>query len=269
MDAAPGCSCPRQPDAVASEHNNLSGNFLVPAKRLNCDGARRSLSRKMMHVTRKSLLLLFITALPTLLLTVAARADSCDHKTVAASGGAAPLGTAILINEDSANSQGERHVGSVCWRLDQVKANGKPDEVVVHAEIDIPDLAFKMAMDFKHNADRSAAARHFVEITFVQPNDAAGGAVVSVPGILLKVSERARGTPLVGQTVKVTNGSFLVGLSGHEADGARNLQLLKERPWFDIPIFYASQRRGILAVEKGYRGEQMFLKAMTEWERAR
>ncbi|KRR15983.1 hypothetical protein CQ12_28960 [Bradyrhizobium jicamae] len=107
-----------------------------------------------------------------------------------------------------------------------------------------------------------------MEITFVQANEAARGAVVSVPGILLKISERARGVPLVGQTVKVADGSFLVGLSGHEADGARNVQLLKQRPWFDIPIFYASQRRGILAVEKGYRGEQMFREAMTKWERA-
>ena len=233
----------------------------MQAKRLNRDDARRSLPCRIMHVTRKNLLLLFIGALSALLSTTAARADSCD--------GTAPSGTAILINEDSDNAQGERHIGSVCWRLDLVKAAGQPDEVVVHADVDIPDLAFKMAMDFKHNADKSAAASHFAEIAFVQPKDAAGGAVVSVPGILLKVSERAKGTPLVGQAVKVANGSFLVGLSGRAADGARNLQLLRERSWFDIPIFYASQRRGILAVEKGYRGEQMFLEAMTEWERTR
>lgn len=206
---------------------------------------------------------------PALLWPAVAGANPCDSKTVSTSRGAAPSGTAILINEDSANPQGERHTGSVCWRLDQVKAAGQPDEVVVHADVDIPDLALKMAMDFKHNADTSAAASHFVEITFVQPKDAAGGAVVSVPGMMLKVSERAKGTPLVAQTVKVATGSFLVGLSGREADRGRNLQLLRERSWFDIPLFYASQRRGILAVEKGYRGEQMFLQATAEWERTR
>jgi hypothetical protein len=223
----------------------------------------------MMHVRQKTLLLLFIGSVLALLHPASAGAGPCDDSAVPASRRATPSGTAILINEDSSNPQGERHTGSVCWRLDLVKAAGQADEMVLHADVDIPDLALKMTMDFKHNADKSAAASHFVEITFTQPKNAAGGAVVSVPGLMLKVSERAKGTPLVAQTVKVATGSFLVGLSAREGDRGRNLQLLRERSWFDIPLFYASQRRGILAVEKGYRGEQMFLQATTEWERTR
>jgi hypothetical protein len=34
-------------------------------------------------------------------------------------------------------------------------------------------------------------------------------------------------------------------------------------------MVYASQRRGILAVEKGSRGEHIFREAMAEWERSR
>jgi hypothetical protein len=35
----------------------------------------------------------------------------------------------------------------------------------------------------------------------------------------------------------------------------RNLQLLKERSWFDVPLVYVNQRRAIIAIEKGAPGE--------------
>jgi hypothetical protein len=86
-----------------------------------------------------------------------------------------------------------------------------------------------------------------------------------VPGILMKVNEQARGSPLAGLTVKVTDGFFLVGLSNVEADRARNLELLKERAWLDIPIVYKNQHRGIIAIEKGGPGSQAYAQAFTAW----
>jgi hypothetical protein len=65
--------------------------------------------------------------------------------------------------------------------------------------------------------------------------------------------------------VKVTDGFFLVGLSNVDADRARNLQLLKERSWFDIPLVYANQRRAIIAIEKGAPGERAFNEAFAAW----
>ena len=83
------------------------------------------------------------------------------------------------------------------------------------------------------------------------PPDFDGGGVSNVPGILMKSNEQSRGTPLAGLAVKVTDGFFLVGLSNVESDRARNLQLLKERSWFDVPLVYTNQRRAIIAIEKG------------------
>ena len=48
--------------------------------------------------------------------------------------------------------------------------------------------------------------------------------------------------PLAGLAVKVTPGFYLIGLSNQEADKERNLQLLKERGWFDIPVTADNQR---------------------------
>jgi hypothetical protein len=45
----------------------------------------------------------------------------------------------------------------------------------------------------------------------------------------------------------------------------RNIQLLKERGWFDIPMVYANNRRAILAMEKGIPGERAFAQAFAAW----
>lgn len=63
-------------------------------------------------------------------------------------------------------------------------------------------------------------------------------------------------------------GSFLVGRPGPDTDRVCNLQLLKERAWFDIPMVYANQHRGIFVAEKGFHGENVFNEVMTAWEKS-
>ncbi|MDR3468554.1 MAG: hypothetical protein P4M07_21690, partial [Xanthobacteraceae bacterium] len=172
----------------------------------------------------------------------------------------------VLYDEDPADPQGKRYTGSVVWRLDQVAAaNGQPADVAVRADIDVPDRKLKMTLSLRRNTDASLPASHTAELTFTLPPDFTGGGVGNVPGILMKSSEQTKGTPLAGLAVKVTDGFFLIGLSNVEADKARNIQLLKERSWFDIPLVYTSQRRAILAIEKGAPGERAFNDAFAAW----
>ena len=65
----------------------------------------------------------------------------------------------------------------------------------------------------------------------------------------------------------MTDGFFLVGFSNVEADRKRNLELLKEREWFDIPLVYTNARRSILAIEKGPSGDRAFADALAAWEK--
>jgi hypothetical protein len=172
----------------------------------------------------------------------------------------------VLYDEDPSDPKGKQYVGSVIWRTEPIKASGnqKPD-VAVRAEIEIPDRKFKMTMSFRRNTDSSLPASHTAELTFILPQDFSGGGVGNVPGILMKSNEQARGTPLAGLAVKVTDGFFLVGLSNVDSDRARNLQLLKERSWFDVPLVYVNQRRAIIAIEKGAPGERAFNDAFAMW----
>jgi hypothetical protein len=172
----------------------------------------------------------------------------------------------VLYDEDPADPKGKQYVGSVIWRTEQLKAAaGQTADLAVRADIDIPDRKFKMTMSFRRNTDASLPASHTAELTFVLPPDFVGGGVGNVPGILMKSNEQARGTPLAGLAVKVTDGFFLVGLSNVDADRQRNLQLLKERSWFDVPLVYVNQRRAIIAIEKGAPGERAFNDAFATW----
>ena len=172
----------------------------------------------------------------------------------------------VLYDEDPGDPKGKQYVGSVIWRTEPIKASGnqKPD-IAVRADIEIPDRKFKMTMSFRRNTDTSLPASHTAELTFILPQDFSGGGVGNVPGILMKSNEQARGTPLAGLAVKVTDGFFLVGLSNVDSDRARNLQLLKERSWFDVPLVYVNQRRAIIAIEKGAPGERAFNDAFATW----
>jgi hypothetical protein len=172
----------------------------------------------------------------------------------------------VLYDEDPSDPKGKQYVGSVIWRTEPIKATGNQKaDIAVRADIEIPDRKFKMTMSFRRNTDSSLPASHTAELTFMLPPDFSGGGVSNVPGILMKSNEQARGTPLAGLAVKVTDGFFLVGLSNVDADRSRNMQLLKERSWFDVPLVYVNQRRAIIAIEKGAPGERAFNDAFAAW----
>src|SRR4030081_1926495 len=163
----------------------------------------------------------------------------------------------VLYDEDPSDPKGKQYVGSVIWRTEQIKAAaGQKADIAGRGDIGLPDRKFKMTMSFRRNTDTSLPASHTAELTFILPPDFVGGGVGNVPGILMKSNEQAGGTPLAGLAVKVTDGFFLVGLSNVDADRTRNLQLLKERSWFDVPLVYVNQRRAIIAIEKGAPGER-------------
>ncbi|MGB6443946.1 MAG: hypothetical protein WBF47_01890, partial [Xanthobacteraceae bacterium] len=190
------------------------------------------------------------------------------------SSGAAPSSQAgpavaqrvVLYQEDPNNPQGKQFVGSAVWRTETVSpGTGLAPELEVRADIEIPEQHITITWTLRRNTDQALPASHTIEIMFNLPPDFSGGGVANVPGVLMKESEQARGTPLAGLAVKVTNGFFLIGLSAVDADLQRNVQLLKSRPWFDIPIVYNNGGRAILALEKGPPGDRAFADAFAAW----
>jgi hypothetical protein len=172
----------------------------------------------------------------------------------------------VLYDEDPNDPQGRRYVGSALWRTETVSPGpGLAPELAVRADIEIPERKLRMTLSLRRNTDKALPASHTIEILFTLPNDFAEGGIGNVPGVLMKQNEQARGVPLAGLAVKVTNGYFLIGLSAVEADQQRNVQVLKERDWFDVPVVYTSGKRAILAIEKGTPGARAFEEAFRAW----
>jgi hypothetical protein len=190
------------------------------------------------------------------------------------SGGAAPATApaaavaqkVVLYDEDPNNPQGKRYVGSAIWRTETVSPGpGLAPELAVRADVDVPERHLRMTFSLRRNSDKALPASHTIEIMFTLPADFDQGGIGNVPGVLMKPSEEARGVPLAGLAVKVTNGYYLIGLSSVDIDLQRNIDLLKNRDWFDIPIVYTSGKRAILALEKGTPGQRAFEEAFRAW----
>jgi hypothetical protein len=173
----------------------------------------------------------------------------------------------VLYEEDPGDPNGKRFVGSAVWRTETITPGpGQAPELAIRADVEVPERKLAMTLSLRRNTDKGLPATHTVELMFKLPTDFAAGGISNVPGILMKQAESTRGTPLAGLAVKVTNGFYLIGLSSADADKERNLQLLKERAWFDIPVVYNNNRRAILAMEKGAPGERAFADAFKAWK---
>jgi hypothetical protein len=192
--------------------------------------------------------------------------------------GSGPLGSAndgalvaqkaVLYEEDSSNPAGRQFVGTAVWRTDRVPPGpGQAPELTVRADVEIPEQRISLRWSLRRNDDKALPASHTVEIMFTLPADFPHGGIANIPGVLMKEGESKRGIPLAGLAVKVTTNFFLIGLSSVDADMQRNIQLLKDRPWFDIPIVYGDGQRAIIAIEKGTPGDRSFAEAFAAWGR--
>jgi len=174
----------------------------------------------------------------------------------------------VLYEEDPSDPQGKRYAGSAIWRTETVSAgSGIAPELVVRADAEIPERGMTVTWSLRRNTDKALPASYTIEIMFNLSADFPGGGIAEVLGVLMKEAEQARGTELTGRAIKVTNKFFLIGLSAADTDVQRNEQLLKDLPWFDIPIVYTNGGRALLAMEKGPPGARAFAEAFAVWKK--
>ena len=175
--------------------------------------------------------------------------QTLDHSDIAIDQGSG--GRAVLFEEDVNNPQERKQfVGSLVCRLELIKGtDDRASDAVMHADVEIPDRKFKMTLSFPRSNGPSAPAGH-VDLAFNVPPDFPGGGVDAVLGILIKSSEQKRGAPLAGFPVKATDGSFRLDFSKLDAaDRARNVKLMNENSWFDIPLVYANGHRAFVVID--------------------
>ncbi|WP_422378227.1 hypothetical protein [Roseibium sp.] len=173
----------------------------------------------------------------------------------------------ILYEEgEDSGGAGTAAQGAVVWTLDEETNLDGQSQAVLSAEIEIPERDIKVDIRIKPNDDTSLPASHLVEIKYEFPESFAAGDVVNVPGLVMKPTEEARGDALIGASVKVSPGFFWIALSSLPNEQQRNLALLRERGWIDIPMLYENGKRGILTLEKGSAGADVVEKAIAAWQ---
>lgn len=174
----------------------------------------------------------------------------------AASGSAAAEPARAVLYRNAPGGPGTATEGTVTWRLVGDGDRGPR----VEAEI-VLDGKRGAGIAFYPNADASLPASHLVELAFATSTNP----VASVAGIVMKVSDTARGDPLAAVSVKVADGFFLIALAGGASDAALNLRLLGTRDWIDLPLVTEDGGRAVLAVEKGSAGRAVFARAIAAW----
>lgn len=175
-----------------------------------------------------------------------------------------PVGTnlveqrAIYYYQGSEGQAGQASEGTATWA--EITKDERP---AIQATLKIPQRNVTATVTIYKNYDSTLPASHLVEVQF--NGKLSETAIQRVPALVLKQTEQARGQPLAGAAVPVTNELFWIALSNDEDEVVRNVQLLREGSWFDIPILFADQTRALITFEKGIPGDKVFETVMASW----
>jgi hypothetical protein len=176
---------------------------------------------------------------------------------------------AVLYEEDAADPNGRQFTGTAVWSAVRESADAPSQsalDMVLRAKVAIPERGMVLQWSMQRDTEKLVWASHTIHLVFDLPPDYQHGSIRSVPGMLMKNAQNARGEPLIGTDVKVKSGHFIIGLSMVDAEIRRNVMLLKQRSWLDVPIVYTDGRRAILAIEKGPAGARAFDEAFAAWD---
>jgi hypothetical protein len=164
-----------------------------------------------------------------------------------------PRERAVLYEESAATSTGSTYSGYAIWKRQSERKGAGAGFLSIDVEVPQKDLLLNV--ELRPAPDKGGAISHFVEFKFLTQNRTSSETVQDVLGILMKNDELSPGIELSGKVIRVGPGVFLMGLSGAGPDVERNLKLLRERPWLDIPIVFRGGPRSLLAIEKGTTGQ--------------
>lgn len=174
---------------------------------------------------------------------------------------------AIFYEERTSSTQGSAEAGSIVWSLVRESPGGDaPPEPAIRGEATIPAKDLQLRLTIRRNADQTLPASHIIELIFLTPEGFGGGGIDNILRFMLKDTEEAPGSPLIGIPAKIADGYFLIALNDSKAEMDANMQLLGRQNWIDIPVVYKSGRRALFTLEKGIPGDKVFEDAMKAWQ---
>jgi hypothetical protein len=155
--------------------------------------------------------------------------------------------------------------GYVVWEEKSESDDNGKAQPVIQGQLSIPEQGLTALITFKRNTDPSLPASHLAEIVFSVPKTFPGGGIDSVQRIAMKQTEQDRGDPIVAVPAKIIDDSFMIAFNDFPEVVTRNISLLRDREWIDIPVTYRNGRRALITLDKGSVGKKIFDDVIKEW----
>lgn len=197
------------------------------------------------------------------------RLSGADTSIAAANDPANSVDPAVLAGSQSllleASSDGRTGAVPFSGTVEWTKGEDELGLPTLVGEASIPARNLNVSVTIRKNGDPSLPASHLMEVNFDVNDTFVGGAISSLPGVLLKNEELVPGTPLVGASARVMGNSFLFALSASPDDQTANSQLLETRRWLDLAIVYGTGRNAILTLEKDSDAQALFNEVFAAW----
>jgi hypothetical protein len=173
----------------------------------------------------------------------------------------------LYIEVPEAPQQPRALQGRVFWRLDSdTVGQGRPVETIVRATIEVPEAGLSLDFTIRRNTDPAFPASHIIGMRFTTTGETATDSIREVGVPQFKTEEGERGAPLSAISSALGENLFVAALSNVQIEADRNLDLMRNRPWIDLPVRFASGRRGIITFEKGISGAQTIGDALNRWQ---
>lgn len=167
---------------------------------------------------------------------------------------------AILVEAPDDPQKVKTFVGTTIWRVE-----GSGSASVLVADINLSDASLTATMRMSRNTDAKLPASHTIELRFAPGANSEVASITTIDTPQMRIEESPTGTPLAGAPVPIMPNYFLIGLSNNDKMTVRNMELLRDRSWIDIPMVLTSGRIAKLTFEKGSSGDRAVAQALEGW----
>ena len=175
---------------------------------------------------------------------------------------------AILVDAPDLPEKVKTYIGTVVWRLDNVaQGQDQPTGTAIRAQVDIPDAKIQLSVQIRRNTEAQFPASHTMDLKFTVAADSPIGSIKQINVPQMRQNDMPTGDPLAGIPVTIADNNFLVGLVRGTAE-ERNIELLRSRNWFDVPMLLANGKASKVTFEKGTSGNRIFNDVLDSWKNA-
>ncbi len=169
---------------------------------------------------------------------------------------------ALLIEQALTGTEPVVTPGTVTWTYDP----SAPDGATLVADVAIPTTTVRVQIRIRENNDAGMPASHLIELSAPSAAGLPGGGLDDVLVPVMKATFEEVGEQLAGsRSVAVTPTVFWIALLDDAASRSKNIRLLGDQKFMDIPLIYTGGRRAFLTLELGAAGEQLVDQAIIAW----